>query len=88
MSTREALNPEEDGTENYPFKTIGAALEHIEDKDLDNKNVFVKKGIYNESVELTEGTNLIGEDRHETMINGEGRNNGIYFHSTESRSGI
>ncbi|MDI6777910.1 MAG: pectinesterase family protein [Patescibacteria group bacterium] len=75
----------EDGTESCPFKTIGAAIRHIESESLEGKNIYTKKGTYNEQVELTNDTNLIGEDRHETIINGEGKDKGIYFHSTESR---
>lgn len=76
---------QEDGTEIHPFKTIGAANRHIESESLEGKNVFVKKGVYAEMVELSNSTNLIGEDRHETIVNGEGKDKGIYFHSTESR---
>lgn len=77
----------EDGTESYPFKTIGAALERIKNKDLDNKNVYIKKGTYNESVELVNDANLIGEDRSGTVIDGSGHSYGIYFRSTNSQVG-
>lgn len=76
---------EERGTENCPFKTIGAAIRHIESENLDNKNIFVKKGTYGEQVEITNDTNLIGEDRNETIIDASGRDYGVYFHSSSSR---
>lgn len=75
----------EDGTESCPFKTITATLNHVRSEGLEGKNIYIKKGIYTEMVELTNDTDLIGEDRHETIINGEGKDKGIYFHSTESR---
>lgn len=74
----------EDGSENYPFKTITTALDYVRSKGLEEKNILVKKGTYAESVELTNDVNLIGEDRYETVINGEGQNRGIFFHSTKS----
>ncbi len=76
---------EENGSKQYPFKSITAALNHIQSGKLKNQNVFVKKGIYAEEVELVNNTNLIGENRHETIVNGEGKKRGIYFHSTKSR---
>lgn|GEM_PF-1087260 len=79
-----SVEESEDGSEQYPFKTIGAAIRHIQNESLEDKNIFVKKGTYVEEVELTNDTNLIGEDRHETIINGEGKDNGIYFDSTDS----
>ena len=76
---------QEDGSEARPLKTITAALNHIRSENFEKKNVYVKKGTYAEEVELTNDTNLIGEDRHETIVDGEGKENGIYFHSTKSR---
>jgi len=75
----------EDGSEAYPFKTIGAAVRRIESESLDNKNVFVKKGTYTEQVDLANDTNLIGEDRDETIIDATGQAYGIYFRSTNSQ---
>lgn len=80
-----SIESQEDGTDSFPFKTIGAAMRHIENKDLDNQNVYIKKGVYSESVELTEDTNLIGEDRHETVIDADGQGYGVYFHSSNSQ---
>ncbi|KKR43370.1 MAG: seg [Candidatus Moranbacteria bacterium GW2011_GWC1_45_18] len=75
----------ENGSEAYPFKTIGAAIRHIESESFDNKNIFVKKGTYAEQVELTSDSNLIGENRSETIIDATGRAYGIYFRSTNSQ---
>lgn len=82
-----SVQSEERGTENYPFKTIGAAMRHIKSESLDNKNIYIKKGTYNESVELANDANLIGEDRNGTIIDASGQSYGIYFHSTNSRVG-
>lgn len=75
----------ENGTENFPFKSIGAALDYIKDNKLKEKSVFIKKGTYSEAVELTGGTDLIGEDRHETIVNAEGKDYGMHFRATSSR---
>lgn len=80
-----SVETQEDGTENYPFKTIGAALNYIRDKKLKNKKLYIKKGTYPESVELVNNTDLFGEDRNETVIDGEGRSYGILFYSTKSQ---
>src|SRR4030043_1027014 len=76
---------EEKGTDAEPFKTVTAALSHIRGENLNNKNVYIRKGTYAESVELTNDTNLVGGERHETAINAAGHNYGIYFHATSSR---
>ena len=76
---------QENGTEEYPFKTIGAAMSHIKSEKYKNKNVYIRKGTYSEQVELENNTDLIGEDRNETTIDGSGRSYGIYFRSTKSR---
>ena len=47
--------------------------------------MYIKKGVYAESVELVNGTDLVGEERHETEINADGKNYGIYFHSSSSQ---
>jgi len=75
----------ENGTETFPFKTVGAALDYIKDNKLKEKSVFIKKGIYNEAIDLTGGTDLVGEDRHETIVNAEGKSYGMRFYATSSR---
>jgi parallel beta-helix repeat protein len=75
----------ENGTEDFPFKTIGAALDYIKSNKLKEKSVFIKKGTYNEEVELTGGTDLVGEDRHKTVVNAEGKDYGMRFSATSSR---
>jgi hypothetical protein len=80
-----SVKSEERGTQDYPFKTIGAAMNHIKNRKYKNKNIYIKKGTYSEQVKLENGTNLVGEDRSETTIDGSGRSYGIYFRSTNSR---
>jgi parallel beta-helix repeat protein len=74
----------EDGSEQYPWKTINAALNHIRSNKLKKKNVFVKNGTYRESVEVKNNTKIIGEDRHLTVIDATGSEYGIRMDSTSS----
>lgn len=74
----------EDGTEARPWKTITAAMSHIRSGGLKGKSIFVKKGTYVEAVELVNDTNLFGEDRHETIVNGESQSDAIHFKGTKS----
>lgn len=75
----------EDGTETLPFKTIGAALLHIENEQLKSKTLFIKKGTYEESLNVKNNTDLIGESESETIIDATGKKNSIKFLSTKSK---
>lgn len=74
----------ENGSEQYPWKTIGAALTHIQSNSLKKKIVFVKKGAYAESITISNSTKLIGENDAETVIDAAGFHNAVYFSSTKS----
>lgn len=80
-ATAEAAN----GSEQFPFKTITAAINQIKNQGLREKSVYIKKGVYAESVELVNGTDLVGEERYETEINADGKNYGIYFRASSSQ---
>jgi len=74
----------EDGSEQYPFKTIGAALSHIQSEGLKSEKIFVKTGTYTESINLVNNTKIIGESEGETIINAAGFRNGVNFVKTKS----
>src|SRR4030042_4551934 len=74
----------EDGTEAYPWRTISAAMNRVKSSGLKDKDIFVKKGTYSEAVTLVNNTDLVGEDRHETIVNGENQSYTIHFKGTKS----
>lgn len=74
----------EDGSEQYPFKTIGAAMSHIQTENLKNKTVYIKKGTYLESINISNDTRLIGENDTETILDADGFHNAMNFVSTKS----
>jgi parallel beta-helix repeat protein len=74
----------EDGTEARPFKTIGAAMLHIQTEKLKRKTVYIKKGTYAESINISGDTKLIGESEDETIIDADGFQNAANLISTKS----
>ena len=74
----------EDGSEQYPWKTIGAAMLHIQTENLKSKTVFVKKETYPESINISNNTKLIGESESETILDADGHGNAVNFISTKS----
>jgi len=74
----------ENGTEQRPFKTIGAALQRIKDEKMKDKSIFIKKGTYEESLEVRSGTDLFGESESETVISATDKKNALSFISTSS----
>jgi parallel beta-helix repeat protein len=74
----------EDGSEQYPWKTITGATNFIESGNLKNKTIFVKEGTYPESVALSRNVKLIGESKSGTIIDADGHNNAINFFFTKS----
>jgi parallel beta-helix repeat protein len=74
----------EDGSEQYPWKTISAALSHIQTDGLKSKTVFVKNGTYFESITISGNTKLIGENESETILDADGFHNAASFVSTKS----
>ncbi|MDP1846077.1 MAG: pectinesterase family protein [Candidatus Moranbacteria bacterium] len=75
----------EDGSEQYPWKTITGATNFIESGNLKNKTIFVKEGTYPESVALSRNVKLVGESKSGTIIDADGYNNAINFSSTKSQ---
>jgi len=55
---------EEKGTKDEPYKTIAEALKEASSGD----SIYIKNGTYEEDLEISEGINLYGEDRSETII--------------------
>jgi len=74
----------DDGSEARPFKTIRAAMDHVKNNKLKNKDIFIKNGTYQENITLQNGVNLIGESRDGSIIDGGGESVAIYFSSTNS----
>ncbi len=73
----------QDGSEQYPWKTIGAALENI-NNGLSGKMIFIKNGTYAESLSLARDVKLVGESNSETIIDADGYHNAVNFVSTKS----
>lgn len=74
----------QDGSEVRPFKSIGAALSHIEAGNLKKKNVYVKNGTYREAINITRNTRLIGESKGGTILDANGLQTAVNFVSTKS----
>lgn len=62
----------QDGSEANPFDTIGEALSLALSKEITNRKIFINNGEYLEDIELIEGVELFGEDKNNTIINGDG----------------
>jgi parallel beta-helix repeat protein len=62
----------EDGTIDHPYNTISEALEVAEANDKKNRKIFVKKGTYEERIDLEEGVKIYGESKKKTVIKGGG----------------
>jgi hypothetical protein len=82
INSQEAV---EDGSEQFPFKSIEAAMAAVRQGGLKNKKIYVNNGEYKESVALSNGVSLYGEDRDNTVIDGEGKKVGIEFIGTSSK---
>ena len=65
-----------DGTINHPFKKIKDGLDNASDGD----TVFVFSGSYNEAVRIRNQINLIGENKHTTIIEGNKRHHAIILY--------
>lgn len=75
---------QEDGSQQYPFKTINAAMDHIRAEKKKSEKVFINDGTYTESVTLENNTKLFGENKDNTIIDAEEGSVGILFKSTKS----
>jgi parallel beta-helix repeat protein len=75
----------ENGSEQYPWKTITQATEYIKNHKLKKKNIFIAKGTYRESIAVSSHSNIFGEDKDGTIIDADGNSAGIYFTFTKSR---
>ncbi len=63
-----------DGSEEHPYKTISKAI----DEAYERWTVFVKNGTYNENVIINKTINLDGENKENTIINGNGKDVVVY----------
>jgi len=54
------------GTLEHPYRTINDALNNASDGD----TVYVKNGVYTESIIIDKRINLVGEDKYDTIIDG------------------
>lgn len=61
----------EDGSESNPFNTIGEAIASAENNDAENRKIYVSNGEYAENINLTDNIELYGENKNETVINGD-----------------
>lgn len=62
----------EDGSEANPFNSITQAIEMAATNDVASRKIYVKNGEYLESITLTEGMEIYGESKSDTIINGDG----------------
>jgi len=62
----------EDGTQENPYNTIGEAITAAELNDSDHRRIYVKKGTYAEEIELSDDIELYGQDKNQTIIDGDG----------------
>ncbi|OGI25666.1 MAG: hypothetical protein A3J76_01680 [Candidatus Moranbacteria bacterium RBG_13_45_13] len=74
----------ENGNVLFPWKTIGAALSHIQSEGLKKKTVYIKNGTYFESLSVSNNTKLVGESKNGTIIDGTGSNHAVNLVSTKS----
>ncbi|HLM83815.1 MAG TPA: right-handed parallel beta-helix repeat-containing protein [Candidatus Bathyarchaeia archaeon] len=75
----------EDGSARYPWKTIQAALDHIQSGNLKSKTVLISDGTYAESLEIRNNTDLIGQSESGTVIDAGGFHTAVNFVSTKSK---
>ena len=70
-----------DGTESNPYATIQKGV----DISVEGDTVFINNGEYFENISIeAKNINVIGEDRNETIINGNGSNRCIFVESNDS----
>jgi hypothetical protein len=74
----------ENGSEQFPWKTIGAATQYISENKLADKTVFVKNGTYAETITLSRNVKLFGESKSDTILDADGFQNAVNFSSTKS----
>ncbi len=74
----------ENGTREYPWKTITKALDYINEHKLKKKKIYIAGGTYTESITLKYSVKLYGRDKKSTIINAEGKRNAVNFVSTSS----
>ena len=70
-----------DGTEANPYATIQKGV----DISVEGDTVFINNGEYFENISIeAKNIKVIGEDRNETIINGNGSNRCIFVESNDS----
>ncbi len=60
----------QDGTRDYPYKTIGEAIKHADEKT----EIHVSNGLYRENITISEGVELYGENKDKTIIVADDKN--------------
>jgi len=65
------------GTTNHPYNMINQALENI----TSTSNIFVFNGTYTENIIISKSINLIGENKENTIINGNYKDTVIQINS-------
>lgn len=78
----------EDGSETNPFNSITEALEMATTNDIDSRKIYVKNGEYPESITLTEGMELYGESKSDTIINGTGESTTVAMNNKTALENI
>ena len=61
------INGPWEGTKQYPYQTINQGIENSTNNDI----IFINKGIYNETLKITKQITITGQDKENTIINGE-----------------
>ena len=70
-----------DGSKINPFKTISKAI----DEAYEGWTIYVKNGTYNENIVIDKTINLDGENKENTIINGNFNGNVVYVQAPEVR---
>lgn len=65
------VKAEGDGSKESPYETISQALTEALSKSVDKRNIFVAKGVYDESLLLGDSMYISGAGRGKTIITGD-----------------
>lgn len=78
----------EDGSENNPFNTIGEAIILAQNNEPENRKIYVANGEYLENIELTDGIEIFGENKSDTIIDGSDDNTTVKMNNKTSLENI